>query len=98
MFGVSQYFTRIILERMIDEGGYRDANGKAIPKKKIVKSKRYSGEHWQYDEAIKYTAENNDALYEYHYSLPGFYMEHGKPMNDEELDFVIYGYVVAKSA
>ena len=56
------------------------------------------GEHWQYDEAIKYTVENNDALDEYHRKLPGFYMEHGKPMTDEELDFVIYGYVVAKSA
>ena len=98
LFGVSQYFTRIILERMIDEGGYRDADGKAIPKKEIVKSKRYSGEHWQYDEAIKYTVENNDALDEYHRKLPGFYLEHGKPMADEELDFVIYGYIVAKSA
>ena len=98
LFGVSQYFTRIILERMLDEGGYRDADGKAIPKKEIVKSKRYSGEHWQYDETIKYTVENNDALDEYHRKLPGFYMEHGKPMTDEDLDFVIYGYVVAKSA
>jgi len=25
-------------------------------------------------------------------------MEHGKSMTDEDLDFVIYGYVVAKSA
>lgn len=47
LFGVSQYFTRIILERMIDEGGYRDADGKVIPKKEIAKSKRYSGKHWQ---------------------------------------------------
>ncbi|MFR0799860.1 MAG: hypothetical protein ACLSHX_02080 [Suilimivivens sp.] len=98
LFGMSQYFTRIILERMIDEGGYRRTDGKAIPKKEIVKSKRYSSEHWQYDEAIKYTVENNDVLDEYHRKLPGFYMEHGKPMTDEELDFVIYGYVDAKSA
>lgn len=49
---------------MIDEGGYRGADGKAIPKKEIVKSQRYSSEHWQYDEAIKYTVENNDALEE----------------------------------
>ena len=98
MFGVNQYFTRIILESMIDEGGYRDADGKAMLKKEIVKSKRYSGEHWQYDEAIKYTVENNVALDEYHRKLPGFYMEHGKLMTDEELDFVIYGYVVTKSA
>ena len=98
LFGVSQYFTRIILERMIDEGGYRGGDGKAIPKKEIIKSKRYSGKHWQYDEAIKYTVENNDALDEYHRKLPGFYMEHGKPLTDEELDFMIYGDVVAKGA
>ena len=98
LFGVSQYFRRIILERMIDEGGYRDADGKAIPKKEIVKSKRYSGKHWQYDEAIKYTVNNNDALDEYHRKLPGFYMEYGQTMTDEELDFLIYGYVVTKSA
>lgn len=91
LFGVSQYFTRIILERMIEEGGYRDATGKTIPKKEIVKSKRYSGEHWQYDEIIKYTVQNNDALEEYHRKLPGFYMEYGKPMEDEELDSIIYG-------
>ena len=98
LFGVNQYFTRIILERMIEEGGYRDAEGKTIPKKEILKSKRYSGKHWQYDETIKYTVENNDALDEYHRKLPGFYMEHGKSMTDEELDDVIYGYVATKSA
>lgn len=98
LFGVNQYFTRIILERIIDEGGYRDADGKSIPKKEIVKSKRFSGEHWQYDEAINYTVENNDALEEYHHKLPGFYMENGKSMTDEELDFVIYGYEIIKSA
>ena len=98
LFGVGQYFSRIILERMIDEGGYRDADGKAIPKKEIIKSKRYSGEHWKYDESIRYTVENDDALDEYHRKLPGFYMEHGKALTDEELDFLIYGYAVAKSA
>ena len=30
-------------------------DGKPIPKKEIVKAKRYSGEHWQYDEAVSYT-------------------------------------------
>ena len=98
LFGVGQYFSRIILERMIDEGGYRDADGKAIPKKEIIKSKRYSGEHWKYDESIRSTVENDDALDEYHRKLPGFYMEHGKALTDEELDFLIYGYAVAKSA
>ncbi len=64
---------------MIDEGGYRDADGKAIPKKRDCKIQRYSGEHWQYDEGNQVYGENNDALYEYHRKLPGFYMEHGNP-------------------
>lgn len=97
LFCVNQYFTRIILERIIDSGGYRDEEGKTISKKDIVKSKRYSGEHWQYDEIIRYTVENNDALDEYHRKLPGFYMEHGKPMSDEELDCAIYGLVSTQS-
>lgn len=37
--------------------------------------------------------ENNDALDEYHRKLS----EHGKTLTDEELEFVIYGYVVTKS-
>lgn len=98
LFGVNQYFMRIILERIMDEGGYRDADGQSIPKKEILKSKRYSGEHWQYDEVIKYTASNNDALEEYHQKLPAFYLERGKPMSDADLDEVIYGFVLAESA
>lgn len=97
LFGVNQYFMRVILERIIDAGGYRDTDGKTIPKKDILKSKRYSGEHWQYNEVIQYTIDNNDALEEYHQRLPGFYMEHGKPMSDDELDSIIYGYVSVKS-
>lgn len=98
LFGVNQYFMRVILERMIDEGGYRDMDGKPLPKKDILKSKRYSGEHWLYNEAIQYTVANNDALSEYHQRLPGFYMEHGKPMSDDELDGIIYSYLSVKSA
>ncbi len=93
LFGVNQYFNRIILERMIDEGGYRDADGKAIPKKEIVKSKRYTGEHWQYTEVINYSVHYNDALDEYHRKLPAFYLKNGHPMSSEELDKIVYGYV-----
>ena len=91
LFGVNQYFSRIILERMREEGEYRDAKGNPISKRDIIKSKGYSGTHWKYDETIQYTISNNDALEEYHKKLPGFYMEYGKPMTDEELDLQIYG-------
>ena len=71
---------------------------KPIPKKEIVKAKRFSGEHWQYDESVSYTKKDNDALNEYHQKLPRFYAENGGPMEDEELDELIYGYCVEQTA
>lgn len=97
LFSTSQYFNRIILERIREAGGYMD-DEKPIPKKEILKAKRFSGEHWQYDEAVSYTKENNDALDEYHKKLPLFYTENGHPMKDEELDELIYGYLISKIA
>lgn len=97
LFSTSQYFNRIILERIREEGGYMDGD-KPIPKKDVVKAKRFSGEHWQYDESVSYTKKNNDALNEYHQKLPGFYAENGRSMCDEELDELIYGYIIEQTA
>ena len=97
LFSTSQYFNRIILERMREEGGYMDGD-KPIPKKEVVKAKRFSGEHWQYDESVSYTKKNNDALDEYHKKLPMFYFENGNSMQDEELDELIYGFPVSQTA
>jgi hypothetical protein len=97
LFSIDQYFNRIILERIRDEGGYMD-DGKPIPKKEVVKAKRYSGEHWQYKEAVSYTKKNNDALNEYHRKLPSFYTEYGQPLVDEALDEVIYRYSISQTA
>lgn len=93
LFSTSQYFNRIILERIREEGGYMDGD-KPIPKKDVVKAKRFSGEHWQYDESVSYTQKNNDALDEYHQKLPCFYAENGRSMEDEESDKLIYGCLV----
>ena len=71
---------------------------KPIPKKEIVKAKRFSGEHWQYDESVSYTKKDNDALREYHQKLPHFYTENGESMEDEELDELIYGYCIEQTA
>lgn len=98
LFGTGQYFTRIIVERIREDGGYYDNDGKAIPKKDIVKSFRFSGEHWMYNKVIQYTKEHNDALLEYHKRIPLFYNENGYSMSDEELDEVVYGYIISKSA
>lgn len=97
LFSTSQYFNRIILERIREEGGYMDGD-KPIPKKEIVKAKRFSGDHWQYDESVSYTKKDNDALSEYHHKLPYFYTENGGPMEDEKLDELIYGYSVEQIA
>lgn len=97
LFSTRQYFNRIILERIREEGGYMDGD-KPIPKKEIVKAKRFSGEHWQYDESVSYTKKDNDALSEYHQKLPHFYAENGGSMEDEELDELIYGYCVEQTA
>lgn len=97
LFSTSQYFNRIILERIREEGGYMDGD-KPIPKKEIVKTKRFSGDHWQYDESVSYTKKDNDALNEYHHKLPHFYAENGGSMEDEELDELIYGYLVEQTA
>lgn len=40
LFSTSQYFNRIILERIREEGGYMDGD-KPIPKKEVVKAKRF---------------------------------------------------------
>ena len=90
LFSTDQYFKRIILERIRDEGGYMDEGGKTIPKSEILKSKRFSGEHWEYKESIEYTLKNNDSLNEYHKKLPVFYAENGAGMSDAELDEFIY--------
>lgn len=97
LFSTSQYFNRIILERIREEGGYMNGD-KPIPKKEIVKAKRFSGDHWQYDESVSYTKKDNDALNEYHHKLPRFYAENGGSMEDEELDELIYGYLVEQTA
>lgn len=97
LFSTSQYFNRIILERIREEGGYMDGD-KPLPKKEIVKGKRFSGEHWQYDESVSYTKKDNEALNEYHHKLPRFYVENGGPMGNEELDELIYGYLVEQTA
>lgn len=97
LFRISQYFNRIILERIREEGGYMEGD-KPIPKKEIVKAKRFSGEHWQYDESVSYTKKDNDALREYHQKLPHFYAENGGSMEDEELDELIYGYCIEQTA
>lgn len=96
LFSINQYFNRIILEHIREEGGYMDGD-KPIPKKEVVKAKRFSGEHWKYDESVSYTKKNNDALNEYHYKLPHFYAENGYFMEDEELDELIYGYFVEQT-
>ena len=47
LFGIGQYFERIILERKQAEDNWRDDKGKPIPKREIAKNLRTDDEHWQ---------------------------------------------------
>jgi hypothetical protein len=90
LFSTDQYFRRVILERMIEEGGFIDDKGKPIPKKDIIAAKRYSGDHWEYDETVKYTKDHAKALSDYHTRSLDFYKENGEHMSDESLDEYLY--------
>lgn len=90
LFSTTQYFSRIIIERIRDQGELYNSDNKPIPKKDVIKSLQSSNEHWLYENAINYTEKNNDALIEYHQKLPGFYIENGGCMLDELLDKTIY--------
>lgn len=89
LFGVGQYFGRIILERKQAEDEWRDDKGKPIPKRVIEEQLSSEIEHWKYDYAVNYSLEHNDALGEYHRRLPFFYSKHGAPL-DDELDKMLY--------
>ena len=90
LFSTGQYFNKIIVERVREKGGYMN-DGKLLPKNEVMKAKRYSGNHWLYNEAVSYTKKYNDALNEYHQKLPSFYAKKGCFMEDENLDKLIYG-------
>lgn len=90
LFGVGQYFERIILERKREEDGWRDSKGKLIPKREMAKQLRTDDEHWKYKYVIDYSKKNNDALEEYHKKLPSFYAEYGQPLDDVVLNKIIY--------
>lgn len=98
LFGTGQYFTRVIIERIRNDGGFVTPDGQLIPKRDIVSSMRYTGTHWMYEKVMDYSKQHNDALEEYHKRLSFFYRENGGPMTDEELDKAIYGKAVTKSA
>ena len=90
LFGANQYFQRIILERMQKEDNWHDTSGKPFPKKAIAKNLQKEDQHWLYNEVINYSKMHNDALEEYHGRLQQFYSEYAPPMDDDELDTVIY--------
>ncbi len=91
LFSASQYMHRIIVERIREEGGGYDPDGKPIPKTYYLEHCiPHDSENWIYEEVLKYTKEHPDALSEYHDKLPDFYFENRKRINDDVLDEVVY--------
>ena len=97
LFGVGQYFERIILERVREEDEWYTEDHKPIPKRDIAKQLRTEEEHWQYDYAINYTKEHCDALLEYHKKLKSYYIEFGQPIDDEILDDLLLKIEIASA-
>ncbi|MFI3214600.1 MAG: hypothetical protein R3Y24_14875 [Eubacteriales bacterium] len=89
LFGVGQYFQKIILERKREEENWYDENGKPISKKDIEKQIKQDDEHWKYKFVTEYTQKYTDALLTYHKNLPLYYFEHGQPLEDDVLDEII---------
>ncbi len=91
LFSTSQYMRRIIVERIREDGGGYDPEGKPIPKTYYLEHHiPHNSENWLYEEALKYTKEHPDALSEYHDKLPDFYFENRNKINDDIIDEVIY--------
>lgn len=97
LFGVGQYFERIILERVREDEDWYTDNNKPIPKRDIAKQLRTEEEHWQYDYAINYSRNHSDALLEYHKRLKSYYIEFGQPIEDEVLDELLLKFEVASA-
>ena len=102
LFSTAQFFQRIILEHLREEGNYIDMDGNYYPKKEVMRtlqSKHASeDEHWIYRQTIDYTKRKNHVLDEYHERLGSFYLESGDAMTDEELDEAVYYNIRLRSA
>lgn len=84
---ISQFFNRIIVERLREKGEYKDVYGNNISKSVIIKRlKNPRNRHWLYDEAVRQTIDDNEALFIYHDRLKGYYIDRGGAMSDERLD------------
>ena len=90
LFGIGQYFSRIILERKQSEDNWIDNKGKPISKSVIAKNLRTDDEHWKYKCAVDYTQIHTDALEEYHHNLPSYYAKCRQIYDDDLLDKIIY--------
>jgi hypothetical protein len=98
LLSTEQYFKRIIIERIRENGGYLTPDGKNISKKDIIKSRIREEKHWLFNDSVRYTKRHSESLVEYHAKYPYFYKENGLFMSDDELDSCIYGFNISHTA
>jgi hypothetical protein len=99
LFGIGQYLKRVILVRIREEDHWYDSENNPIPKIDIYENIRLAQKrhkNWEYKYSIDYSVAHTDTLVEYHNQLPSFYFD--KHMADNELDVLIYGIELPKSA
>lgn len=87
LFNINQFFSKIILERY--QENLRDPYGKTPSKKNLTERYRDPENlHWQYDHALSYIEEHQEALAAYDKRLRFLYSQ--RTMSDEKLDSIIY--------
>lgn len=89
LFGVGQYFERVILEHVREDDDWYTIDNKPIPKREIAKQIKSDDEHWKYEYVKKYSKEHEEVLREYHKKLASYYVEMGLPMDDDVLDEIL---------
>lgn len=88
-FNISQYFGRIILEKIQNEETTHDAKGKEVrPYKKDIKNRLLTDGADEKTIAIRMTAAEPNLLEQYHGIIPHLYL--GQGMTDDELNEILY--------
>ena len=93
LFKTHQYLYSVIADRMRRENGWF-----RLTKRDILANIPKANEHWEYETVISYTKANPEALTEYHNRMPRFYLRANAIMSDDDLDQVVYGYIIEELA
>lgn len=93
LFKAHQYLYGVIIERMQREHGYI-----GLTKRDVWQNMERDSAHWEYEKVIEYTLDNPNALRDYHNRMLAYYSRAHGCMDDDALDFAVYGHLVRETA